>query len=147
MIVPGSGIVTISDHFAPDRYTYLAHVGLFVALVWEWDAWTRRLCLPLSFRAPLGAAVVVAMLVPLVLFTDRQTRVWSDAETLLRHTLAHTEGNYVAHNQLALVLLQSDRADEGIAQLGAAIAANPGFPIPLAALPSPGPKRGNSRKR
>lgn len=143
MILPGSGIITISDHFAPDRYTYLAHVGLFVALVWEVAAWTGKWRLPPSAGRVLGGAALALVVVPLVIFTNRQSRVWSDAETLWRHTLSHTERNYVAHNQLALALLQSDRYDEGVAELEAAMAANPGFPIPLGNLSLARAKKGD----
>jgi len=139
LILPGSGVVTISDHFAPDRYTYLAHLGLFVALVWGAASLGRRF----GFPAAAGWGALVLVLVPLVWMTDRQSRVWRNSETLWRHTLSATERNYVAHNQLALVLLESDRYDEGVAELEAAIAANPGFPIPLGNLAVARAKRGD----
>ncbi len=130
LILPGSGLVTISDHFAPDRYTYLAHAGLFVALAWEAVAWGRR------FRVPATVAwiLLVGLLLPLIVLTHRQSKVWKDAESLWRHAISVSDQNYVAHNQLGLVLLKSDRFDEGVAELQAAMAANPGFPIPLGNL-------------
>jgi tetratricopeptide (TPR) repeat protein len=124
-ILPGSGLITISDHFAPDRYTYLAHVGLFTALAWETAALVRR------SRAAAAAALLAlaAALAALSLLTDRQTRVWSNPETLWRHALAAGGPNYVAHNQLGLHLLGQGRHEEGVAELRRSIAANPSFAV------------------
>ncbi len=129
-ILPGSGLVTISDHFAPDRYTYLAHIGLFLALVWEIGLGGRRR----RVSAFAGWVVLAIALAPLLVLTYRQTLVWRNPEALWRHTLEASGANHVAHNQLGLFLLQLGRTDEGIAELRAAVAANPAFPIPLGNL-------------
>jgi len=129
-ILPASGLITISDHFAPDRYTYLAHIGLFVAAVWGFAAWGRERRL-----APtVGWVALVLVLIPCSILTHRQSLVWRDPETLWRHTLAAKGANYVAHNQLGLFLLHAGRFDEGVAELQKAMAAKPGFPLPIANL-------------
>jgi tetratricopeptide (TPR) repeat protein len=129
-ILPASGLITISDHFAPDRYTYLAHIGLFVVAVWSFAAWGRERRL-----APaLGWVALALVLIPCFILTHRQSLVWRDPETLWRHALAAKGSNYVAHNQLGLFLLHAGRFDEGVAELQKAMAANPGFPLPIANL-------------
>ena len=132
-ILPGSGLVTISDHFAPDRYTYLGHAGLSVALVWLVAATGRRHLAPRTAAVAGWAALALATLA-LSHFADRQTRVWRDPETLWSHALVHTPANYVAHNQLGLALLQRGEVEEGMLQLRASIAARPGFPVAIANL-------------
>ncbi len=124
-ILPGSGLVTISDHFAPDRYTYLAHIGLFAAIVWEVSHRTR------GSRAGSAAACLVlgGILAALCLLTDRQTRVWQDSESLWKHALEAKGPNYVAHNQLGLALMAQNRHEEAEAELRRAIAAKPEFPF------------------
>lgn len=129
-VLPASGLVTISDHFTPDRYTYLAHIGLLVALVWGLAAWGKSR----GFPPVAGWGVLCLVAAVFSILTDRQSRVWRDPGTLWTHTLAAAGSNYVAHNQLGLYYLHTGRAEDGIAELEKAIAANPRFPMPLANL-------------
>lgn len=138
-ILPASGLITISDHFAPDRYTYLAHVGLLIAVVWGLATWGKR-----HGIAPVaGWLLVGGVSVAFSILTIRQSQVWEGPESLWRHTLAAGGSNYVAHNQLGLFLLHHDRTEEGIAELEKAIAANPGFPMPIANLALARAKQGD----
>jgi tetratricopeptide (TPR) repeat protein len=129
-ILPGSGIITISDHFAPDRYTYLAHIGLFTALVWELAAWGRKYRVP-SF---VGWGALGVVLVALSLLTTRQSGVWQSAERLWRHTLDAKGPNYMAQNQLGVALIHLGRTEEGIAELRSVVDRYPDKPMPLANL-------------
>jgi tetratricopeptide (TPR) repeat protein len=138
-ILPASGLITISDHFAPDRYTYLAHIGLWIAVVWGLATWGRKRRIP----PVVGWMALVLVLIPCSILTNRQSLVWRDPETLWRHTLAARGTNYVAHNQLGLFLLHAGRFDEGVAELQKAMAANPGFPLPIANLARARANQGN----
>lgn len=138
-ILPASGLITISDHFAPDRYTYLAHVGLLVVVVWGLANWGKsRGITPLA-----GWLLVGGVSVAFSILTIRQSLVWEGPESLWRHTLAAGGSNYVAHNQLGLYLLHHDRTEEGVAELEKAIAAKPGFPMPIANLALARAKQGD----
>ncbi|MDF1862875.1 MAG: tetratricopeptide repeat protein [Verrucomicrobiales bacterium] len=139
LILPGSGLITISDHFAPDRYTYLAHIGLFAALAWEGVTQGRRFQIPAKF----GWILFVGLLLPLVVLTHRQSTVWKNAESLWRHAISVSDRNYVAHNQLGLIFLRDNRFDEGVAELQKAMAANPGFPISIGNLSRAHTNEGN----
>ncbi|MEM9018126.1 MAG: tetratricopeptide repeat protein, partial [Verrucomicrobiota bacterium] len=130
LILPGSGLVTISDHFAPDRYTYLAHIGLFCAVVWGAALLGKRLSIPSS----IGWAVLLFLLAPLLVLTIRQSRTWENPETLWRHAASVTERNHVALNQLGLYLVNTERFEEGVLTLEEAIAAYPDSPISRANL-------------
>lgn len=49
-------------------------------------------------------------------------------------TIAVTGKNHLAHHQLGLHYLQTDRPEKGISHLREAVAASPGFPVPKANL-------------
>lgn len=130
LIVPASGLITISDHFAPDRYTHLAHIGLFTAIVLEISARFRTLnAAPLAGWIALGAVLAVFSF-----RTSQQSQTWKNAESLWRHAIAVTGQNYVAHNQLGLALLESGRFEEGVAELKNSNKANPKVPLALGNL-------------
>jgi hypothetical protein len=83
-LVPALGLVQVGSQARADRFTYLAQIGLFIALVWSadrfWPASARRL------RAPFAAALLLA----LAALTALQVRVWTDSETLFEHALTVT---------------------------------------------------------
>ncbi len=119
-LVPMIGIITVGEQSMADRYAYLPFIGLFVAVVWA----ARDLAT--KFQIPTVWRVVAAVVVVFVLgcLTHRQIAHWHDEETLWRYTLTVTEGNYVAHNDLALLLARQNRDDEAVAQFEAAAAAH-----------------------
>jgi protein O-mannosyl-transferase len=129
-ILPGSGLITISDHFAPDRYTYLAHIGLGFALIWEIAARARARGIP----ARLGWGAMIVILIPLSLLTTRQSLVWKDAESLWRHAISAKGPNYLARNQLGMTLIRSGRVEEGLGELQSAVKENPKNPMTRASL-------------
>jgi tetratricopeptide (TPR) repeat protein len=124
-LVPMIGIVTVGEQSMADRYAYLPFVGLFVAVVWGARDLAARFQIPTAWRA--AAAVVVVFV--LGCLTHRQIAHWHDEETLWRYTLTVTAGNYVAHNDLALLLARQNRDDEAVAQFEAA-AAEHQYPAP-----------------
>ncbi|NNM30472.1 MAG: tetratricopeptide repeat protein, partial [Akkermansiaceae bacterium] len=138
LLLPASGLVTISDNFAPDRYAYLAHLGLFVVIVGGAVALTGRLRRPTAVPAAAAAAAVVL----LAAMAAVQTAHWKSSEGLWRHCLAVTSRNYFAHNKLAVHLLEAGREDEGLAHLRAAVGAQPDFAFAHANLGKVLAKRG-----
>lgn len=81
MLVPSIGLVQVGCQARADRFTYLAQIGVFVALVWSADRWLVG-----KLRAPVAAAVLAVLAV----FTTRQVRVWRDGPTLFAHALEVT---------------------------------------------------------
>jgi tetratricopeptide (TPR) repeat protein len=122
-LAPMIGIVAVGDQAMADRYAYISFIGLFVAVVWGLDAWSMQ-----SWRVNTntatsehrvtspwyGAAVVVIFI--LGCLTYGQVRHWRDDDTLWRYTLTVTDRNYVAHNNLALMLAGAGRSEEAIAE-------------------------------
>jgi tetratricopeptide (TPR) repeat protein len=114
------GIIAVGEQSMADRYAYLAFIGLFVAVVWTVNEAATKVRIAPVLR---GAAAVVVVFI-LGCLTHRQIRHWHDEETLWRYTLTVTKGNYVAHNDLALILAKQDRPEEAVAQFEAATAAH-----------------------
>jgi len=117
-LVPMIGIVTVGEQALADRYGYLPFVGLFIAVVWMVEEVASERGIRSAWLA--GSAVVV--LIALGLLTYRQLGYWHDDEALWRHTLSVTEGNYMAHNNLAIALAKQGQSDEAVSEFRAATA-------------------------
>jgi protein O-mannosyl-transferase len=106
MLVPVIGLVQVGIQAHADRYTYLPHIGLYLAITWFVaelsKSWPWR---PVFLGG--GAAMVLALL---SWSAHEQTQYWHDSVALWRHALAVTENNYVAHADLASVLQNNDDA-------------------------------------
>jgi tetratricopeptide (TPR) repeat protein len=107
-LVPVIGLVQVGRQGMADRYTYLPHIGLFIAVVWGGAALLGRL------RAPrvACATVSVAILAALGAVTFRQVAYWRGSRTLFEHALAVTDGNYVAYGVLANVFIEEKNYQE-----------------------------------
>jgi tetratricopeptide (TPR) repeat protein len=94
-LVPVLGLVSVGHYALADRYTYIPHMGLLVALAWLvrelWARWRRPRTLPVLLSGALLACMVVTAL---------QVRIWRDSQSLWEHALAVTEKNYMAHDLL-----------------------------------------------
>jgi tetratricopeptide (TPR) repeat protein len=99
-LIPVIGLVQVGDAAMADRYTYFPLIGIFIVFVWG----GTEMCV--SWRLPKPAVGVSAILV--LFFAAAQTRsqiaCWKSSEILFRHTLAVTENNYVAWNDLGTCL-------------------------------------------
>lgn len=122
-LVPVIGIVQVGDQAYADRYAYLPHIGLLIALIWELrqfsdrsDSWVT------ARRVVIGFAVV-----GYALLTRMQVAYWQNSESIWRHTLAVTENNAMAHNNLGTVLSTKGQLKEAIVELEQAAELKPDF--------------------
>lgn len=97
-LLPVSGIIQFGAQAMADRYSYIPHIGLLVALTWAAAALATRLSLPRG----LVAFAALALLVGHGWATSAQVRLWQNSFTLFTHTLAVTENNFMAHFNLGL---------------------------------------------
>lgn len=115
-LVPMIGLVQVGRQSWADRYTYLPHIGLLIALVWaagvamdRWAGTPRRGIrhgkkTDASARRPYLKSILAALACVLVLgltaLSRRQTTVWRNNETLFLNAVAVTENNLLAHGNL-----------------------------------------------
>ena len=112
MLIPVIGIVQVGEQGHADRYTYLPHIGLFVAIVWfAVDMVTAQ-----RSRSWLTVTTAVAVLLILALTWAAfiQTSYWRNSETLWTHALAVTSDNDVAHNNLGYLCDDRGELDQAI---------------------------------
>lgn len=123
-LVPVIGLVAIGQQSLADRYTYIPSLGVFLALVWGIHALVagrEQLVTAAGTVTGVGLLVCVAL-------TREQTRHWRNTESLCRHALRVTSGNYVAHSLLGMTLGKQGRAEEALRQHQEALRINPDSP-------------------
>lgn len=97
-LLPVVGIIHVGDQAYADRYSYVPHIGLFIALVWSADRLYSRLPQSTFWKSATVAIVAVA----LVVITRQQTAIWKDTGTLWERAVQADPRNFVAHEGLSL---------------------------------------------
>jgi tetratricopeptide (TPR) repeat protein len=123
MLVPVIGIVQVGPQAMADRYLYLPSIGFFIMIGWSLAELVRKIP---QARLPI-LALAGAVLILLGASTRAQVRVWTSSETLFRHALAVTEGNWLAHNNLGNALRERGADEEALEHYRAAIALRPDY--------------------
>ncbi len=123
-LVPVIGLVQVGSQALADRYTYIPHIGLFVALTWGvadlTAGWPGRR-LALSFG---GAVVLTGCFV----CTQFQVGYWKNSLTLFAHALAVTRDNPLAELNLGHALSLVGNQREAIEHFNRAIQLKAGYP-------------------
>jgi protein O-mannosyl-transferase len=105
-LVPVIGLVQVGRQSMADRYTYIPHIGLFIAMVWGLAA-CMRAWKPVATRASAIVAAITAIIaIALSARTYDQLRHWRDSGTLFSHVMRVTDPNPVAHSNLATYLIE-----------------------------------------
>jgi len=109
-LVPVIGLVQVGIQSMADRYTYVPLIGLFIIFVWGLAETGMSRQVPKTLIAVLIAMVLVVS----ALRTRNQLSYWQNNETLFRHTLAVTENNYLAYNNLGTWLSKRGQIAEAM---------------------------------
>ena len=123
-LVPVIGLVQVGEAAMADRYAYIPLIGIFVMIAFgvsdiaEQSSWRF---LPVI---PAAAALIVLSFV-----TYRQIGYWQSNEELWSHTLAVTNNNFVAEDNLGGALILEGREEEAHAHFEAAARINPKDPM------------------
>ena len=121
-VSPTLGLIPVGIQAHADRYTYLPHIGLYIALAWL----TGDLLARSAASKRLWAWAAPVVLVALAWLAWLQTSSWRNTETLWEHALAVTPNNDVAHYNLALLAMDRGRIDGAIRHFEAALAGSGG---------------------
>jgi len=153
-LVPVIGIVGFATESMADRYTYIPHMGLFVAVAWGWTALGRKLDrrFPRKFRtakkmqgkmsvaarasaassAPgrltrAGAALLITASMVLCVW---QSWYWGDSERMFQRALAVMHGaNGMAHAGLAQLRQKQNQPDQAAFHCREALKLEPDNPF------------------
>jgi tetratricopeptide (TPR) repeat protein len=101
-LVPVIGLIQVGLQARADRFTYIPHIGLFVAMVWSADAAAHSI----RIRQSLAVAAV-AVLIAFSWVTYIQIGYWADSRRLFEHAVAVTANNHLAHVSLGGALLST----------------------------------------
>lgn len=124
MLVPVIGLVQVGEAAMADRYAYIPLIGIFVMIAFGIADWAESK--QLSFwPAVLAAAILIAF----ALTTRRQIGYWQSNYDLWSHTLAVTENNFVAEDNLGGALSLEGKEEEAHPHFEAAARINPRDPM------------------
>lgn len=124
-LVPMIGLVPVGGAAWAERYSYLPHIGLTLALVWGAGDLLRIDAPGAAWRRRFAGGLAVALALGLALLARRQTATWKDSETLFRRAVQATERNAMAHGALGFVLAGQGRDAEAVRELRTALAIQP----------------------
>lgn len=123
-LAPVIGLVQVGAQAMADRYTYIPLIGLFLMLAWTAPASVLQRRSAQWIAGGLGAAILLTCAGR----SRIQVSYWRDSETLFRHALRVTEGNWLAHNNLGVALKQAGKPrQEEMEQYREAIRLRPGY--------------------
>ena len=109
-LVPVIGIVQVGEQQLADRFAYFPSIGLSIAVIWFLGAFFEGS----DQRRRLGVGLCSIICIALTITAFRQTAHWSDSETIMRHALAVTDKNEVAHSNLSSALLRKNENEQVI---------------------------------
>jgi tetratricopeptide (TPR) repeat protein len=118
MLLPVIGIVEVGLQGHADRYTYLPHVGLYIALTWLVADVARSLPYRKEILATVGGGIVII----LSACAWKQTTYWRNSETLWTHALAVTTDNDIALTNLGTSLMDRGQLDDALSYFQSALA-------------------------
>jgi tetratricopeptide (TPR) repeat protein len=123
-LLPLVGFIQIGGQSVADRWTYLPHIGLIIALVWSVRDLVRAT--PRTQRA-LAVVVVVAF----ASVTVANLPHWRASIPLFIHTLQVSPNNFMAHTNLGDAYLKKSELDAAEPHLEAAVELAPAYPEAL----------------
>jgi tetratricopeptide (TPR) repeat protein len=122
-LIPVIGLVQVGLQAMADRYMYIPSIGLFIAVVWGFNALLNK-WLQKNWCAPaVGAAVLAGCMAD----AWTQLKYWQNSMTLFSHARAVTTENYVADSHLGEAFDEMGQFDKAVAFLKESARINPHF--------------------
>ncbi|HYP08919.1 MAG TPA: tetratricopeptide repeat protein [Bryobacteraceae bacterium] len=118
-VAPTLGLVQAGVQARADRFTYIPHVGLLMAVVW-----LAAEFLPRRFHQAAAVAAILALAV----LANRQVSAWRNSETVFAQALANTSDNWLAEYKYGLALLERNDTASAEKYMRRAAALDPSDP-------------------
>jgi tetratricopeptide (TPR) repeat protein len=133
MLVPVIGLVQVGAQAHADRYTFLPHIGLFMAIVWLIGDCIGGLTT--RVRGMLCCAVAPLVLCASMAVAWKQTSYWQNNMLLWQHSVScQPDTNDYAQNMLAGLLSEAGDDDGAIEHYTKSININPIYGAPYVGL-------------
>ncbi|OWK43973.1 tetratricopeptide repeat protein [Fimbriiglobus ruber] len=123
-LVPVSGLVPVGPQLAADRFTYIPHIGLFIAVVWSANAVRVRT----GGAWPVAAGIAGVVLLGAVVVGRGQLGYWASSRAMWEHTAEVTDENWIAHTHLGILLRSEKKPREAEKHLRTALEFAPDQP-------------------
>jgi Tfp pilus assembly protein PilF len=137
MLVPVIGLVQVGLQSMADRYSYLPSIGIFIMVVWSipWPqprsqaaAFATEFSFDFSRLRPFILLLCIAAVIALEAASFTQVGYWKDSKTLFTHTLAVSDRNFLAHQNLGNVLEREGNLDAAMDHYMKAVQTRPNYP-------------------
>ena len=122
-LIPVIGLVQVGLQAMADRYMYIPSIGLFIAVVWGFNALLNKWPQKSWFAPAMGIIVLAACLAD----TWMQLKYWRNSLTLFSHAKAVTSDNYMADSHLGEAFDEMGQFDKAVAFLKESARINPHF--------------------
>jgi tetratricopeptide (TPR) repeat protein len=109
-LVPMIGLIQVGVQARADRYMYVSLIGILVAAIWG----CAQLFARFDISRILKSSAFAAVLLILSIATFQQVGHWHDSETLWNYTIAVTDRNFMAEDNLAQELAHQGRTQEAM---------------------------------
>jgi len=141
-LVPVIGLVQVGDQAMADRYAYVPLIGIFVMIAFS----LADLACARNIGIAPRAIVIAGISLALCFATYRQLGYWSNNLYLWSHTLATTQNNFIAENNMGGALLLGSHAEEAHEHFLRASQINPHDPMSRSNLGAYAQEHGDLRQ-
>lgn len=123
-LVPVIGLVQVGDAAMADRYAYIPLIGIFMMIAFGFADLSESKWFPLSPAVPALTALLL-----LGFISNRQIGYWQSNQKLWSHTLAVTNNNFIAEDNLGGALILGGQEEAAYPHIVAATRINPRDPM------------------
>ncbi len=129
-LAPVIGLLQVGTQSYADRYSYLPQIGLWVAVVWQFEFLLRTT----PAKRIVAATSLTIALVVFSMLSIRQIGYWESIETLWNRAISASPDNWEAHRQFGMLCLRQNRFDDANRHFKSVIEVNPNLPDVLSSI-------------